>query len=140
MFAGGGGSSVRVCVRVLAATEGFLTVEMPPHRLALRPHARTDALSLRSVFSFLPSGAIMALGTNSLFNLCEDTPIDGEAAPAASSALLPTAGVCTSFRDVTKSAHPRLLRTSSPATAKFVVANHEAVRAPKPKAANGKKG
>ena len=54
---------------VSLATEGFVTVELPPHRLSLRPHARTDALSLKGVFSFLPSGAILSLATNALFNL-----------------------------------------------------------------------
>ena len=107
---------------VSLATEGFVSVEMPPHRLAMRPHARTDALSLRGVFSFLPSGAVMALGTNALLNLCTPLAADGAAAGGGA-----TDGgesdVCTSYV-AAGSAHPKLLRTSTPRSSRFVVTAH----------------
>ena len=108
---------------VSVATEGFVSVEMPPHRLAMRPHARTDALSLHGVFSFLSSGAVMALGTNALLNLCAPLPgADGGAAGGGA-----TDGgdsdVCTSFV-APGSAHPKLLRTSTPKSSRFVVKSH----------------
>ena len=124
---------------VSLATEGFVTVEMPPHRLALRPHARTDALSLRGVFSFLSSGAIMALGTNALLNLCADAAPDNEGAVPATAASEGHRGVCTSYV-VPDVAHPRLLRTSSPKTSRFHVAAHVRQAAAKPVTASSVKG
>lgn len=117
---------------VSLATEGFVTVEMPPHRLALRPHARTDALSLRGVFSFLPSGAVMALGTNALFNLCEDLDAPPDAHTDARA-------VCTGYVEEGV-AHPRLLRTSSVKTSRFKVEDIARQAAAKPKTAQSVKG
>ena len=103
---------------VSLATEGFVTVELPPHRLSLRPHARTDALSLKGVFSFLPSGAILSLATNALFNLC--APLQSSDPESASSATDTRPQVCTSY-DESGSAHPKLLRVSTPKTSRFKV-------------------
>ena len=101
---------------VSLATEGFVSVELPPHRFALRPHARTDGLSLRSVFSFLPSGALMSLATNALLNLCG--PVANEpAGPDADGA------VCTGFGEE-GSAHYKLLRAPI-ASSIFKVARRE---------------
>lgn len=110
-----------------------MTVEMPPHRFALRPHARTDALSLRSVFSFLPSGAILALGTNALFNTCAPSTVAESAAsaPPPTEVAATASDVCTSYVQQ-GSAHPRLLRTSSSKTSRFVVQAVERQRAPRP--------
>ena len=130
---------------VALATEGFVSVEQPPHRLALQPHARTDALSLRGVFSFLPSGGIMSLSTNALLNLCEEPSALAERAeglipttPAtpAAAAEQATRAVCTSFAEA-GSAHPKLLRSLSDAKglAAFQVERLERQAAPKPKRA-----
>jgi hypothetical protein len=117
------------------ATEGFVSVELPPHRLALRPHARTDALSLRGVFSFLRDGAVMAFSTNALFSLCDEaslgagtTALDHVAAQDAASAGAgggPTA-VCTGFIEP-GSGHLKLLRKAKDAAdghAAFKVRRH----------------
>ena len=124
---------------VSLATEGFVSVEMPPHRLALRPHARTDALSLRGVFSFLPSGAIVSLATNALLNLCVEpgASADGKPWPL-------DAAICTSYTEE-GSAHPKLLRTSANTkgkTAAFRVQRRErqAAPAPRPIAASSSAG
>ena len=118
---------------VSLATEGFVSVELPPHRLAMRPHARTDALSLRGVFSFLPGGQIMSLSTNALLNLCPEPPLPGAVSKPASAEN----SVCTAFVDA-DSAHPKLLRSSSDVVgrrASFKVERRERQPAPKPKPA-----
>jgi hypothetical protein len=102
-------------------------------------HARrVDALSLRGVFSFLASGAVLSLGTNALFNLCPATPPGSSDAGAAADGAAAGGGgaatdVCTSYWPA-GSAHPKLLRTSSPPTSRFKVQAVERQLAPKPKA------
>lgn len=120
---------------VSLATEGFVSVELPPHRLALKAHARTDALSLKGVLSFLPSGAIMSLSTNALLSICEET-VFGEAAGGST-----TMEACTSFRDA-RVRHPKLLRSEKDAhgMAKFKVEFIEQQGLPKPGASPVIKG
>ena len=96
---------------VSTATEGFLTVELPPHKLALLVHGRTDELSLRSAFALLPGGGVMSLATNSLLNLCAPhgwdaalgTGTDAAPDPAAPSA---TAGAVKGPQLVCAAAEP----------------------------------
>ena len=124
---------------VSLATEGFVSVELPPHRLALRPHARTDALSMRGVFSFLPSGAVLSLATNALFNLCPIVSPDPTATPESLSATANGADapveVCTGFLEAS-SAHLRLLRsleeTQLRQYATYTVQRHAREVAPRP--------
>ena len=117
---------------VSLATEGFVSVELPPHRLALRAHARTDALSMKGVFSFLRSGAIMSLATNALLSLCP-APTVGDS-PVES--VRQTMEACTTFPDPASSIHPKLLRSPKDARgmATFTVERLEQQGMPKPKA------
>jgi hypothetical protein len=63
----------RYIVLVSALSHTFLTVEAPPHKEALLLSARSDALSMRSIFSsFERTKLILALATNSLLNLCDE--------------------------------------------------------------------
>ena len=82
------------------ATHGFLTVEPPPSSLELFLHAKSPALSLNSVFSRLPTGELVALGTNALVAPCTRP---GAAAPLA----------CTGYFASPRDGHRRLLRTLS---------------------------
>ena len=106
---------------VSTATEGFLTVEPPPHKLALLVHARTDELSLRAVFAVMPSGALMALGTNSLLNLCAPHGWDGvELVPGAEKQKAPLICAGEEAGAGHDQSHRLLLRTPTP-TARFTV-------------------
>lgn len=82
---------------VSAATHGFVTVEPPPHKSALVAHAKTAQLSILSVFALLPSGAIMAAGTNALLNVCDADK------------------VCCGFKPDPADPHRKLLRSESDA-------------------------
>ena len=51
----------------------FLTVEPPPHTEALLLTAKSDELSMRSIFSsYEHTKLILALATNSLLNVCDE--------------------------------------------------------------------
>jgi hypothetical protein len=80
---------------VSAATHGFVTVEPPPHKSALVAHAKTAQLSILSIFALLPSGAIMAAGTNALLNVCDADK------------------VCCGFKPDPADPHRKLLRSES---------------------------
>lgn len=110
---------------VSTATEGFLAVEPPPHKLSLLVHARTDELSLRSVFTMLPSGALMSLATNALLNLCaphgwELGDVQTGGAPAAEKQEAPLVCTGTEASAGQDQAHKLLLRNVVP-TARFAV-------------------
>ncbi|KAL1508348.1 hypothetical protein AB1Y20_004458 [Prymnesium parvum] len=121
---------------VSEATQGFLTVDMPPHKHALFPVALSDKLSLQAVFALLPSGHIAALGTNALLNLCEprapaplapSTAFDYHndrlhfptATPPPSSPPAPT--LCTGYRATKGDPHYKLLRVTSAKEAEFTI-------------------
>ena len=54
-------------------SRSFLTVEPPPHKEALQLTAKSDELSIRSIFSsFERTKLILSLATNSLVNVCEE--------------------------------------------------------------------
>ncbi len=53
-------------------SHGFMAVEPPPHREALRLTARSDELSVRAIFSsFEQTHLVLSLATNSLLNLVD---------------------------------------------------------------------
>jgi hypothetical protein len=60
-------------------------------------HAKAPQLSLNSVFALLPSGAIMAAGTNALLNVCDADK------------------VCCGFKPSAADPHRKLLRSESDA-------------------------
>ena len=63
----------RYLVLVSALSHTFMTVEPPPHTDALQLSARSDELSMRTIFSmFTSSRLIVSLATNSLVNLCDE--------------------------------------------------------------------
>ena len=64
-------------VLVSELSHSFLNVEPPPHSEALLLTARSDELSMRSIFSsFEHTKLILSLATNSLLNVCDE--VDGE--------------------------------------------------------------
>ncbi len=66
---------------VSQVTQGYLSVDLPPHQHALFAHADVGMLGLSGVFALSPSGIgqILSLGTSSLLNLCE---VKADAGPA----------------------------------------------------------
>ena len=63
----------RYIVLISALSHTFMTVEPPPHSEALLLTARSDELSMRSIFSsFERTKLVLSLATNSLINLCDE--------------------------------------------------------------------
>ena len=85
--------------RFSRSAHGFLTVEPPPSSLDLFLRQVSGA-QLNSVFSRLPTGELVALGTNALVAPCTRP---GAAAPLA----------CTGYFASPRDGHRRLLRTLS---------------------------
>lgn len=65
--------SERYFILVSALSHTFMMVEPPPHKEALLLSARSDELSMRSIFSsFERTKLLLALSTNSLLNVCDE--------------------------------------------------------------------
>lgn len=63
----------RYMVLISTQSNTFLNVEPPPHTAGLQLTARSDELSIRAIFStFEKTKLILALGTNSLLNVCDE--------------------------------------------------------------------
>jgi hypothetical protein len=59
-------------VLVSRHSNAFMQVEPPPHKDALMLTARTDELSIRTIFSsYERTHLMLALATNSLLNICD---------------------------------------------------------------------
>ena len=123
------GAEVRYVALISAVSSAYLAVEMPPHRLALQLHAKSDALSLANIFAQLPAGRLVALGTNAYLAVCEPLPPpnyapwlmpgherEGQggvnlAHPPPKPAARPGApAVCSGYKESRKELHYTLLR------------------------------
>ena len=63
----------RYVIFMSVSSHSFMSVEPPPHKDALKLSAKSDELSMRSIFSsFESTKLILSLGTNSLLNLCDE--------------------------------------------------------------------
>ena len=62
----------RYVVLISVFSHSFMSVEPPPHKESLELVAKSDELSMRSIFSsFESTKLILSLATNSLLNLCD---------------------------------------------------------------------
>jgi len=77
------------------ATQGFVTVGMPPDKYELLAHATVPALSASAVFALMPDETLLALGPIALLAACD---------PADKAAVL-----CVGYRKRPRDAHRTLL-------------------------------
>lgn len=61
----------RYVALVSEATNGFVTIGMPPDKFELLAHATSAALTAAAAFAILPGGELMALGPVALLSVCE---------------------------------------------------------------------